>query len=154
MTGELFYIFVNQVSEREREREGPQAHHLRRNPIWLLWPWLLVVFCGDLCIIFFFNSPSGPGAGLLTGYWAQWVLRAHTQVQTMARDRGVGKRWWACCPRHIVRVFRNLPNLQARGHPGAWLYFMGSVSVTHFIKLSLPFLQRSQGFLAGSRSQD
>lgn len=35
-----------------RAPERPGAHQPGRNSIWLLWPWLLVVFCGDLFILF------------------------------------------------------------------------------------------------------
>lgn len=47
-------------------------------------------------------------------------------------------------PTACSESFQNLLDPSGRGYLGAWLYFMGSVSVAGFIKLLLPFLRGAE----------
>lgn len=147
MIGKSFYIFVNQVSETEKDpkliiHEGIQFGFYGHG----YWSCFVGIF------LFFINLA-------VWGWGADWLLGpVDTEVQTAARtwDQGVGKRWWEAdrLARACSEGFQEPSDPSSKGRLGAWLYFTASVSVAGFIKLSLPPLQRCQGRLEGSRSPD
>lgn len=107
--GKLFYIFVNQVSEREKDpelisQEGIQFGFYGRG----YWSY----FCGELFICLLTQESGNQGIDWVLGPVGHWAHR------TLGCRPGLGTGGggaWTGCPRHAVRAFRTFLTLQAEG---------------------------------------
>lgn len=63
MTGELFYIFVNQVSERERERRTPSSSSTKESNLAFMAMVIGRILWGSLYYYFFLIHLAVQGLG-------------------------------------------------------------------------------------------